>query len=77
MANLFDYLVWRGDLSLAESSFNDVDNLILARFSYFDFNGILEENETITIEEAAKRYAKKKQKRVLQQEDLELFPALR
>ena len=35
MANIFDYLIWRGDLSFLEAPFNEIDNLILARFSYF------------------------------------------
>ena len=30
MANLLDYLDWRGDLILRQSPFNEVDNLILA-----------------------------------------------
>ena len=29
MANMFDYLTWRGDLSLSQSPFQDVDSLIL------------------------------------------------
>ena len=31
MANMMDYLDWRGDLSFAASGFNEVDNLILAQ----------------------------------------------
>ena len=30
MANILDYLIWRGDLTLAERPFNEVDNLILS-----------------------------------------------
>ncbi len=41
MANILDYLRWRGDISLAQSPFNDVDNLILARLSYIKFDGIV------------------------------------
>ena len=33
MANILDYLSWRGDLTLAQSPFNEVDNLILAELS--------------------------------------------
>ena len=41
MANILDYLSWRGDLSFSQDSFNDVDGLILAELSYLDFeNGI-------------------------------------
>ena len=41
MANLCDYLDWRGDLTLAQSPFNEVDNLILAELSFVDFKGIV------------------------------------
>lgn len=34
MANMIDYLVWRGDIPFSCSPFNDVDNLILASFAY-------------------------------------------
>ena len=37
MANLLDYLDWRGDLTLAQAPFNEVDNLILAELSFVDF----------------------------------------
>ena len=41
MANLLDYLDWRGDLTLRQSPFNEVDNLILAELSFVDFGGIV------------------------------------
>ena len=41
MANLLDYLEWRGDLTLAQSPFNEVDNLILAELAFVNFNGIV------------------------------------
>ncbi len=37
MANLFDYLKWRGDLSLSQSELCDVDRLILSELCYMDF----------------------------------------
>ena len=33
MSNIIDYLKWRGDLSFEISPFNEVDNIILSRFS--------------------------------------------
>ena len=30
MGNIMDYISWRGDLTLAQSPINEVDNLILA-----------------------------------------------
>ncbi|QNL45106.1 DUF2974 domain-containing protein [Oscillibacter hominis] len=41
MANLLDYIDWRGDLTFAMSPFNEVDNLILAELSFLDFEGIV------------------------------------
>ena len=39
MANMIDYLDWRGDISLRNSPFNEVDNLILSNLSYGRFDG--------------------------------------
>jgi len=41
MANILDYVDWRGDLTLAQSPFNEVDNLILAELSFLNFAGIV------------------------------------
>lgn len=41
MANLIDYLRWRGDLPLALSPFNAVDGLILCQLAYIQFAGIV------------------------------------
>ena len=41
MSNIFDYLDWRGDLTLDQSPFNAVDNLILSCVSYIRFEGIV------------------------------------
>lgn len=40
MGNIMDYISWRGDLSFAQSPFNEVDNLILACFSYVNLDRI-------------------------------------
>ena len=40
MGNIMDYISWRGDLSFEQSQFNEVDNLILACFSYVNLDGI-------------------------------------
>lgn len=39
MANIMDYMDWRGDLSFEADEFNEVDNLILAQLAYVDFEG--------------------------------------
>lgn len=57
MANIYDYLSWRGDLTFEERPFNDVDNLICSVFSYLNFTGILGEGAAahMTIREAFDR----------------------
>lgn len=41
MANVVDYLHWRGDLTFEKDSFNNVDNLILSILSYLGFGGVV------------------------------------
>ncbi|MEE1318592.1 MAG: DUF2974 domain-containing protein [Ruminococcus sp.] len=55
MANVFDYLEWRGDLTMQNDTFNDIDALILSRLSYFPFDGIVSENidDKISIKNAS------------------------
>ena len=76
MANIFDYIKWR-DISLEKVEFNEVDNLILSRLSYFPFDGIISKDEEITLKEA---YARTKimgtTGRTLQVEDIDLYPLL-
>ena len=78
MANIFDYLQWRGDLTLEQDEFNEIDNLILARFSYLPFDELIKENENVSIEELAKRYKKAniKPEDILWKDDVNLLPAL-
>ena len=40
MGNIMDYISWRGDLTFAQSPFIEVDNLILACFSYVNLDRI-------------------------------------
>ena len=39
--NIFDYLLWRGDLSFAQDEFNEIDALILSIISYIEYDGII------------------------------------
>ncbi len=58
MANVLDYLDWRGDLTLEQSPFSHVDSLILCRLSYLPFDGILPglySNAEVSISQAAER----------------------
>lgn len=58
MANLLDYLDWRGDLSWESAPFNEVDSLILTWLSYVAMDGIVPEQcsvqNAVTIEETAR-----------------------
>lgn len=59
MANLFDYLDWRGDLSVLRDPFNEVDNLVLSLLSYIDFGEIVPESfrePPVTVQKAAERF---------------------
>ena len=48
MANIMDYLDWRGDLTLTSDPFNEVDSYILAKLGCPDFTGIIPEDEAET-----------------------------
>ena len=55
MANINEYLDWRGDVPFSLDPFNDVDNLILSELAYTDFEGIvppLGSGESISLREA-------------------------
>lgn len=54
MYTVFDYLYWRGDLTLKDSPFNEVDAAILARFSYEPFDGIVTDSlrNWVTVKDA-------------------------
>lgn len=46
MANMLDYVYWRGDITFHQSRFNDIDNTILAVLSYIDYDGAIPEYPT-------------------------------
>ena len=78
MANIIDYIKWRGDLGLENSEFNEIDNLILSRFSYFPFDTIIKENEEVTIKKLSERFIKLDSSKlpILWPDDINLFPAM-
>lgn len=78
MSNILDYIKWRGDLSIRQSSFNGIDSLILSRFSYLPFESIMKNDETITIEELGKRFSNKSAEtmNILLKFDTDLLPLL-
>ena len=57
MANVFDYLVWRGDIPMSLDPFNEVDNLVLSQLAYTDFSGIVPQDWTrISLRDAAEAF---------------------
>ena len=59
MANMMDYLEWRGDLDFHKAPFNEVDNLILTQIIYLDLEGVVPEidrDSKVTVAEAGQRY---------------------
>jgi hypothetical protein len=51
LANIIDYLTWRGDVPLYAVPFNDVDNLILSELSYLALEHALPEGGEMTVKE--------------------------
>jgi len=61
MGNLLDYIDWRGDLTLRQSAFCDIDALVLSCLSYVDLKDIVPgigEGE-ITLRDAAELFFEK------------------
>lgn len=58
MNNLFDYILWRGDLTFLESPLNEVDNIIFCAFSYFKIENLLNYQERISIKDLYLKYVK-------------------
>ncbi|MEG2930897.1 MAG: DUF2974 domain-containing protein [Ruthenibacterium sp.] len=56
MANVFDYLDWRGDISFAASPFNRVDNLILAYIAYVEMDDFFPAGGSMTLAESAAHF---------------------
>ena len=57
MADIFDYISWRGDLTFEQDGFNELDALVLSRLSYLPFDGAVSSClfDEITLEQAAMR----------------------
>lgn len=60
MANVFDYLDWRGDLTLEQAPFNLVDNLILSCLGYVVLDTLVSSfdcDQLVTVKETAELFA--------------------
>ncbi len=58
MNNITSYIRWRGDLTLTERPFCEIDNLVLSELAYMPMNGFVPkqgEEGSITVEAAMKR----------------------
>lgn len=61
MANIKDYIKWRGDLSMQVDPFNDIDGLILSELVYVEFAGIVPAfptNQSCLLKDAASDFFK-------------------
>ena len=60
MANVIDYIKWRGDLTFFQSEFNEIDALILSQLSYLKFDELMPYNdftEGITLSKLSYEFA--------------------
>ena len=59
MADILDYIKWRGDLSISADHFNHLDAAILSQLVMIDFSKIVHKNHhSISIEDDFKVYEK-------------------
>lgn len=61
MANIMDYLSWRGDLTVKQVPFNCIDNLILSTLAYIDFEQTgfdLSGRSNVTLKEAGEKFSR-------------------
>lgn len=60
MADFFEYLNWRGDLSFDTVAFNKIDALLLAQISYVLFDGVVPQSfsEKKTLAQVARDFSK-------------------
>lgn len=56
MANIIDYIHWRGDLDFGVSPFNEVDSLIFTEISYMTFDKLEAEIQNLSFEAIGKLY---------------------
>ena len=65
MANILDYINWRGDLTFIANPFNEIDNVILSCLSYIDYEDAVPtypKTNRVSYQNAVKKVFEKKQK---------------
>lgn len=68
MANIIDYIKWRGDISFSQMPLNEIDSLIFSELCYAPYEEIPNEeisNDGITISSLAEKFFKKNTKKSL------------
>ena len=75
MANILDYIKWRGDLSFVQDPPNRVDALIFSALSYIEFDDLLAGEEPVYLRNAAEAFFLEDnlQERIRVSSDLELL----
>lgn len=77
MANVFDYLHWRGDLKIINGEITDIDGMILSRLSYLPFDGFAGEgfDDKLPLKAVAEKVLKSDEnlKKILWKGDTELL----
>lgn len=78
MSDMIEYLKWRGDLGFEQDPFNEIDNLILSRFSYLPLEKLLKEGEKLKIRTLYERFKQSgiKKEALLLKSDWDFFEAL-
>lgn len=59
MANIIDYLKWRGDITFEQVKLGEVDNLLLSLLAFIDFTGIVSPDPAappVTVKQAAMQF---------------------
>lgn len=80
MADLFDYLQWRGDIPFSQVPTTPVDNLIFSALVYIDFGGIVGEELTrsVPLKTAAEEFfaLPDRESRIRVKNDIKLLQAI-
>lgn len=79
MANIFDYIKWRGDLTFTQDTLNAVDALIFSALSYIRYGGVVEAEPAapVALKDAAETFFSQEnpEERVRVKNDLDLLHA--
>ncbi len=60
MANIFDYIIWRGDLPFASAPVCNADYVALSQIALLDLSGVIPKRGSVTLGDAYARFLSKK-----------------